>query len=463
MIDYKLFRTDGSQVDISDSSGNEYGPIGPVNEGLVPITMLRGVGFNLYGWADTSGNIVKFFEDDPDPDLPVSFVRTFNQGLSPVWVCPYDEESETDIELCGFMDRSFHWVIQPGYTMLMVRGPAGRYEVFGDTGLALMQNTAGKWGGIDKTGRTVLPFQYDGFYPYSQGLAAFKENGKWGYIDEKGQVAIPAQYVITTSFSDDGYAVAYDGSKAFLIDKSNQKIPGADQLDPSTYFVWDEDDIPRIYTPGEYVVIEKDGKYGYGHVEYLQPLPEKDEMHDWAYEEVVAAIENDLVPSYLQNLYLNDIKRGEFCDVIIQAMEAVLDKDIAQIVKDKTGEDITNYQHSYPFVDTTDTNTLAANKLDIVGGRGNGVFDPYTNITRQEAAAMLMRAAKVLGMKNDGDGNTSFADSDQVKYWAVEAVEYICKAEIMNGRGDVFDPNGSYSREQSFMTIYRLFQKVAGQ
>ena len=76
---------------------------------------------------------------------------------------------------------------------------------------------------------------------------------------------------------------------------------------------------------------------------------------------------------------------------------------------------------------------------------------------------MLMRAAKVLDMDSTGTGNTDFSDSEQVASWAAEAVDYICKAGIMNGKGENFDPTGSYSREQSFMTIYRLFQRVMGQ
>lgn len=236
---------------------------------------------------------------------------------------------------------------------------------------------------------------------------------------------------------------------ASLIDKTGKEIPGADQLNPSSYFVWEEgNEIPTVYTPDEFVVIEKNGKYGFGHIEYLQPLPEREEMHDWAYDDVVAAIENDLVPGYLQNLYLNDIKRGEFCDVVIQAMEAVLDKDIAQIVKDRTGEDITNYQHTYPFVDASDINTLAANKLGIVQGKGNGKFDPYANITRQEAATMLTRAAKALDVDTSGASDAGFADGGQVASWAVDAVNFICSQKIMNGIGENnFGPTGTYSRE----------------
>lgn len=478
VINYQLFRPDGSVVELGKG---EYYPIGPVTEGLVPVrfgSIYAGGGGEGVGWADpATGGLVKVMEgyEYLGPEIPnewggtsrscraVSFVYPFNQGLAPVQMYTYDAQTGDESNLWGFMDRNYQWVIEPQFDNFYYRGVESLSEMFGDTGLATMGKD-GKYGAIDQTGAVKIPFQYEELWPVSSGLFLFKQGGKYGYLNAATlETVIPARYEKATGFNDSGYAVAYDGSKAFLIDRKGNPIPGADSLDTKVYFREDAQGAKVFSTPGEYVVIEKNGKCGFGHIEYLQPLPEKDEMDNWAYDEVVAAIENDLVPSYLQNLYLNDIKRGEFCDVVIQALEAVLDKDIEDIVKEKTGEDIANYQHSYPFVDTTDTNTLAANKLGIVNGKGNGVFDPYANITRQEAAAMLMRAAKVLEMKNGGDGNTSFTDSDQIESWAVEAVEYICKAGIMNGEGQTFNPTGSYSREQSFMTIYRLFQRVMGQ
>lgn len=456
-----LFRPDGSDVELGE--GN-YHPTGPVTEGLVPICYGNDYmgGSEGAGWADpATGKVVKFLVEYEDSGFTVQFTYPFNQGLAPVQVYSYNGMG--DGWLWGFMDRNFQWVIEPQFDNFYYRGVESLSEMFGDTGLATMEKD-GKCGAIDKTGAVKIPFQYEELWPVDSGLFLFMQGGKYGYLDAATlETVIPARYEKASGFNSSGYAVAYDGSKAFLIDRKGNVIPGADSLDPKAYFREDAEGHKSVSNPGEYVVIEKNGKYGFGHIEYLQPLPEKDELHDWAYDEVTAAIENDLVPSYLQNLYLNDIKRGEFCDVVIQALEAVLDKDIAEIVKEKTGEDITNYQHSYPFVDTTDTNTLAANKLGIVNGKGNGIFDPYANITRQEAAAMLMRAAKVLEMKDGGDGNTSFTDSGQIESWAVEAVEYICKAGIMNGEGETFNPSGSYSREQSFMTIYRLFQRVMGQ
>jgi hypothetical protein len=348
----------------------------------------------------------------------------------------------------------------------MVSGLNTAYQVFGETGLAMVQNTNGKWGAIDKTGKTVIPFQYDNFYPYYFGLAAFSQNGKWGYLDAQGNVAIPAQYAVASGFGDDGYAVAYDGQKAFLIDTKGNAIPGADTLDPDTYFVYDgeDDDTPLVYTPGEYVVIQANGKYGYGHVEYQPALPDAGQMDNWAYPEVTAAIQEDLVPNYLQNLYLNNITRDEFCDLVIQAIEQVLGQDIEDVVKAQTGKDLSTFRKAYPFVDTTSSNVIAANALGIVTGRGGGIFDPYATITRQEAAAFLMRSAKVLGMDTSQVTAAGFTDSGDVGVWFTDAVNFVYQINVMSGTGNnSFSPLGTYNREQSFVTIYRLFQAVVGQ
>lgn len=468
VIDYHLFRTDGSQVEITRDTqwGPEIcGPIGPVNEGLVPITSLGGEGLDDYGWADTNGNVVRFFLDDPYPGYDISIVRSFNQGLAPVWAYIYDENGDYDEnEYCGIMDRSFQWVIRPSYDRHMVSNSTSEYKVFGVTGLLLVKDFNGKWGGVDKNGKTVLPFRYDGLYPYSQGLAAFKENGKWGFIDDKGQVAIPAQYVIVSSFSGNGYAVAYDGQNAFLIDKTGKEIPGTDQLDPSTYFAWDkDDDIPTVYTPGTYVVIEKDGKYGFGKVDYLPELPKQGDTDSWAYDEVVEAIEEELVPTYLQNLYRQNITREEFCDLIVQAVSEALDKDVEALVLERSGKTLTALRQEYKFNDTTSANVAAAYALGIVKGTSDTTFNPYGQITRQEAATMLARAARLLGLKA-GTG-ISFNDAGSFASWAKDEISFVSglvdpvsNNRVMNGvSSDRFDPASSYTREQAILTILRLF------
>lgn len=387
-------------------------------------------------------------------------LRPFNQGIAPMYRSTW--EGGTYVAGWGFIDKNLNWVIQPIYTDFVVSGAKTIYKVFGETGLAMVQNADGKWGAIDKTGNTVIDFQYDNLYPYSFGLAAFSQDGKWGYLDSEGNVAIEAQYEVTSGFGSDGYAVAYDGQNVFLIDTKGNTIPGTGTLDLNTYIKYEEgSDVPTTYRPTEYVVINEDGKYGFAHVTYLPALPEVTDMSSWSYTEVVAAIEEDLVPNYLQNLYLNNITRDEFCDLIIQALETVTGKDIADLVLEKTGNTLDSYRKSYPFIDSTSANVIAANALGIIGGRGNGIFDPYTTITRQEAAVLLTRSATVLGVDTSNISRTDFADSESVATWAKDAICFVSQINVMSGTGNNnFSPLGTYTREQSFVTIYRLFQAI---
>lgn len=393
-------------------------------------------------------------------------------------------------------------------------------------GLAAVKQN-GKWGYIDETGKTVIPFQYDLALQFSEGKAVVADlitesEGEYAYemyqlgfvdrsgsytplryyYDDQGQFTVfpedldPDSLVFfhngllfmdlgyeSSMFTPDGkmmetdlcpsgplneglipgwdYGMGYAGTKAFLIDRTGKAIEGADKLDPSIYFAEQPDGSQVVYQPGEYVVIQENGKYGYGHIEYLPPLPAENGMSSWAYAEVTAAIEEDLVPTYLQNLYLNNINRDEFCDLTIQALEEVLDKDIEDIVKEQTGKDLYTWIGEYPFKDTTNSNAIAAYALGIVSGRGNGVFDPYATITRQEAAAFLMRSAKVLGMDTSKVESASFADSEKVGVWFTDAVNFVYQINVMSGTGsNNFSPLGTYTREQSYIAIYRLFQAV---
>ena len=63
-------------------------------------------------------------------------------------------------------------------------------KIFSDDLAAVKQN--GKWGYIDKTGKTVIPFQFDKAYPFSEGLAIVgkieqRDGYHWtGELDEWG-------------------------------------------------------------------------------------------------------------------------------------------------------------------------------------------------------------------------------------------------------------------------------------
>lgn len=448
---YYLYNTDGQQ----ETFGQDY------------------IGF--YNWQLTEGIIItgdpvfegggqSYFNTVTGECIEVPFdyenyhyaeLFPFNQGLAPVILVDYDYNGKL-----GFIDTTGHWVIQPQYDLFWRTGVYGKHEVFGDTGLAMVSKGE-IYGGIDKTGKAVIPFQYEDLMPYNFGLAAFKQNGLYGYLDGKGNVAIEPKFERVTGFGDDGYAVAFNGESAYLIDSKGNAIPGADNLNPDSYMTTDANGNVMLFQPDEFVVVEENGLYGYGKVSYKPALPEITEMNGWAFAEVVAAIEADLVPTHLQNLYLNNINRNEFCELVIQAISEVLDQDIKDIVATKTGKTLSAWQQGYPFTDANSSDVIAAYALGIVTGRGNGLFDPYATITRQEASAFLMRAAKVLGMNTDSVQAADFADSAQVGVWFKDSVNFVYQINVMGGTGNNnFTPLGTYTREQSYMTIYRLFQAI---
>ena len=102
-----------------------------------------------------------------------------------------------------------------------------------------------------------------------------------------------------------------------------------------------------------------------------------------------------------------------------------------------------------------------------MNGIGNGKFNPNGLISRQEAAVMLMRTAAVLGVTETGGEPVIFTDRDTFAEWARDAIAFVSSLKdknnnaIMGGIGNgMFSPRGNYTREQSYVTILRLFNAI---
>jgi len=178
----------------------------------------------------------------------------------------------------------------------------------------------------------------------------------------------------------------------------------------------------------------------------------------WAKEEIIKALEADLVPAHVNSNYTTDITRSDFCDLIIKMIEKKSGKAIADVIAGYA-----DAKSDVSFPDTDSANVIAAAKLGIVNGRASGAFDPTANITRQEAAKMLALAAKVLGADITAN-EVAFADADDIYAWAKEFIYYVNTIGVMNGTSTTTPPNFSplrtYTREQSILTVYRLFNAL---
>ena len=188
---------------------------------------------------------------------------------------------------------------------------------------------------------------------------------------------------------------------------------------------------------------------------YIYPA---DKPSSWAEYEVGFAYGYDLVPQNYMKNFRDPITREEFCILMIKFLEVTEQKPIVEILAQNNKT--LNYN---AFTDTSDGYILSANALGLVNGRGGGIFDPRGNITREEAATMLMRLGLFENIKFNVEP-LKFNDSARFSVWAVNAIEFVSGCmdsrgnRIMNGYTDGgFHPNDSYSREQAFMTIFRLF------
>lgn len=84
------------------------------------------------------------------------------------------------------------------------------------------------WGFVDKTDKTVIPFQYQMAFSFSEGLALVKKNGKFGFIDKTGKEVIPCKYDKGNKPFKEGLTTVKLDGKTLLIDKKGNVVKTMD-------------------------------------------------------------------------------------------------------------------------------------------------------------------------------------------------------------------------------------------
>lgn len=183
----------------------------------------------------------------------------------------------------------------------------------------------------------------------------------------------------------------------------------------------------------------------------------KDTPSDWAKNETWNAICAGVVPNDLQAAYQDPITREDFCRLMIRLVEQAENKPISVCLAEK------GLTAANPFTDTDHASVPAAHALGIVSGTTDTTFTPNGAIKRQEAAAMLSRTAKILGLVPDRE--ETFSDAEQFAAWAKESIAFISSVKdpstgsrVMGGMANgTFSPAETFSRQQAIATVLRLF------
>jgi len=376
----------------------------------------------------------------------------------------------------------------------------------------------GRWGVIDVRNKIVVPFIYDSIMNYYDGFAVYKDELA-GFVNKEGNVILPVKYynilevkdgfimaVINDEISEYKYAVydlngeeiippIYDyidyyatykymlvhkGWYAYLIEKETGKEIIADSNLHFTDVKYIND---KYYAGGvsdSYAVVNFAGQrltlHNYNDISIInvdgediiaaQYYTERFNTHfdyfkqtngpsTWAKEEVAKAVENNLVPFEYQAAFTLNIKRYEFCSIIVEFLEEYYDTSREDIIRDNK-IDLVNP----PITDGFSDDIAICLNLGIVNGRGNRIFDGDSEITREEAAVMLTNLVKYLGLHKDAY-EVYLNDKSSVSPWAMDAVNFILQNKMMQGVGeDLFSPKTNITREQTYIIMYRMLNNA---
>ena len=171
-----------------------------------------------------------------------------------------------------------------------------------------------------------------------------------------------------------------------------------------------------------------------------------DTASEWARDYIQRAVSMGIVPEAIQNNFTNNTTRAEFAALAVSLYENI------------TGQAIIG---RITFNDTDDVNVQKAAYIGVVTGVGDDMFAPDAHLTREQAAVMIARLAEAIGSPLP-QATPGFADNNAISSWAINQAGQVQAAGVMGGVGEnTFDPQGTFTREQSIITILRLYDVMS--
>ena len=182
------------------------------------------------------------------------------------------------------------------------------------------------------------------------------------------------------------------------------------------------------------------------------PFTDVTEGKDWFYDAVAYVYENGIMAG-------TDETTFEPYMELDRAMAAQLFYNLEgkpTVTGDSTFTDVTSGHWA------VDAITWAAQN-DIVAGIGGGLYDPDSNVTREQFAVMLYKYARFKGCDLTATGDlTQFPDAGSISSWAETALSWANGKGLINGHENgTIDPKGSTIRAQAASIMANFDQNVA--
>ncbi len=101
-----------------------------------------------------------------------------------------------------------------------------------------------------------------------------------------------------------------------------------------------------------------------------------------------------------------------------------------------------------------------ANKYNLIDGYEDGTFRPTQTISRQEAFVILNRAIDIVKLQQTAGSATlsSYSDQNKVATWAQTATQAVLSSGVVQGNGKLLNPTGQMSRAETATVMQRLLK-----
>jgi peptidoglycan/xylan/chitin deacetylase (PgdA/CDA1 family) len=165
----------------------------------------------------------------------------------------------------------------------------------------------------------------------------------------------------------------------------------------------------------------------------------------WAIPFIQRASELELLPDSFMGRYTQPITRAQFCAIAVLTFENLNQSPITKLAE---------------FYDTDDVDVSKLAGIGVVRGMAENIFEPERCIKREEAAVLLSNLMRALDRPLQ-DSWPAFADLSSIALWARREVGQVRSAGIMTGLGgNIFDPQGNLTIEQSVKTMLAVYDLV---
>ena len=309
---------------------------------------------------------------------------------------------------------------------------------------------------IDKI-QTLLSTEITGSYDgitYMDIALMYWDGSQWVVVTEMPEggvdVVVPYDTINTEATSNDTFTVAHmlttgeNAGQVDIIEDVRKESDGlhfhVNSLSPFA-ISWTKYEAP--VTPGGGGGTPSEPE------EPTWPFEDVTEGDDWFYDAVAYVYENGIMAGTSDTTFEPDM-------LLDRAMAAQLFYNLEgkpAVTGDSTFTDVTSGHWA------VDAITWAAQN-DIVAGIGGGLYDPDSNVTREQFAVMLYKYARFKGYDLTAAGDlTQFPDAGSISSWAETALSWANGKSLINGHENgTLAPVGTATRAQAASILAQFDQ-----